>query len=133
MKKLLFPTLLLAPLLAFAQQETTTYRVDSVGRAWVLTITIRYDRPDSTYQENSQTARFKNRAAARQYVRGLFAERITTDSTAVESLKRKIALAKSSRAGLLDDLKRTPTAPKEAVQPAAEMPVATPKKKSKKQ
>lgn len=133
MKKLLFFALILAPLLAFAQQETTTYRVDNTGGAWVIIATTRYDKADSSYYENSQAVRFKSRADARKYVVSLFADRITTDSTAVEALKRKIALAKSSRAGLLDDLKRPPIAPKESPQPAVEVPVATPKKKGKKQ
>lgn len=107
MKKLLFLAIILVPLLASAQQETTTYRIDSIGQGvWSLITTTRYDKPDSTFSETSHSRKFQTRAAARQYVKAFFAERIALDSMECEVIRRRIAGAKASRQGLLDDLKR---------------------------
>lgn len=127
MKKLLTILLALAPLLLFAQRETTTYRVDSVGRSlWLLTSTTRYDRPDSTFYESTMSERFRNRAALRQHVKTLFAERIAADSASVENLKRRIAGLKTQRAGLLLDLR--PASGQQAQKQAPLPPAAEPPK-----
>ncbi len=139
MKNLLTTLLALAPLLLLAQQETTTYRVDSVGRSlWLLTSTTRYDRPDSTFYESTMSERFRSRAALRQHVKTLFAERIAADSASAENLKRRIAGLKTQRAGLLLDLRPGAGQPaqREAPAPAVAEPPKQPQpttKKKKKQ
>jgi hypothetical protein len=124
----------LSPLLLFGQ-ETTTYRVDSVGRnLWLLTSTTRYDRPDSTFYESKMSERFRSRAALRQHVRTIFAERIAADSASVENLKRRIAGLKAQRAGLLHELRPASgqQAQRQAPAPAAAEPPKQPQQTTKK-
>lgn len=123
------------PLFCSAQQ-TTTFRADSIGRNnWQITTIQTFARADSSTYETRASQVFRNRAAAKKYVREMIAERITADSTNAESAKRNIALWKASRASLLDDLSRGNSAPRSTEAPT-EVPAATvpepPKKTAKK-
>lgn len=134
MKHLLFIVFAL-PLFCSAQQ-TTTFRADSIGRNnWQITTIQTFARADSSTYETRASQVFRNRAAAKKYVREMIGERIAADSTSAAAAKRNIALLKAFRASLLDDLSRGNSAPRSTEAPA-ELPAATvpepPKKATKK-
>ena len=135
MKKILTIAFLLLAIFRTSAQETTTYSVDSIApRLWVFVSTTRYDHPDSTFYEARQSQKFRSRAQLRQHVREFFTQRITADSIKVEDVKRKIANSKTFRQGLLVDLNRSQSAPRDSAivpVPATQAAPAKPKKKSK--
>jgi len=123
MKHLLFIALAL-PLLCAAQQ-TTTFRADSIGRNnWQVTTITTFARPDSSTYETRASQVFRNRAAAKKYVREMIGERITADSASAAAAKRNIALWQASRASLLADLSRGNSAPRSGTEAPAEVPAA---------
>lgn len=123
MRHLLFFALAL-PLLCSAQQ-TTTFRADSIGRNnWQVTTITTFARPDSSTYETRASQVFRNRAAAKKYVREMIGERIAADSTSAAAAKRNIALWQASRASLLADLSRGNSAPRSTEAPA-EVPANT--------
>ena len=112
------------PLFCSAQQ-TTTFRADSIGRNnWQITTIQTFARPDSSTYETRASQVFRNRAAAKKYVREMIGERIAADSTSAAAAKRNIALWQASRASLLADLNRGNSAPRSTEAPA-EVPAAT--------
>lgn len=123
-KTLLFIAFAL-PMLCAAQQ-TTTFRADSIGRNnWQVTTITTFARADSSTYETRASQVFRNRAAAKKYVREMIAERIAADSANAEVAKRNIALLKASRAALLADLSRSNSAPRGSTEAPAEVPAAT--------
>lgn len=119
-------------------QEIETYSIDSIGRRnWQLTTTVTITNNDSTTVVRGFSVKFDNRKAARQYINTVFAAKIKADSALVENAKRRIALAKASRAALLADLSRPPAGkqvekPPDVTAPATTTPAkATKKKKGK--
>lgn len=118
------------PLLCAAQ--TTTFRADSIGRNnWQITTIQTFARADSSTYETRASVVFRNRAAAKKYVREMIGERIAADSTSAEAAKRNIAILKASRAALLSDLSRGNSAPRSTEAPA-EAPTTTVPEKPKK-
>ena len=130
MKHLLFIAFAL-PLFCAAQQ-TTTFRADSVGRNnWQITTIQTFARADSSTYETRASVVFRNRTAAKKYVREMIGERIAADSASAAAAKRNIALWQASRASLLADLSRGNSAPRGGTEAPAEVPAATVPKTTK--
>ena len=129
MRHLIF-ALIALPLLCSAQQQTTTFQADSVGRNnWQITTITTFARADSSTYETRGSQVFRTRAAARQYVRTMIGERISADSINAENAKRNIALLKASRAALLADLARSQSAPRSTAPPKQPAPINLDRKK----